>query len=277
MPNNHSTQQFTGGIQCLGCGFLNPPGNTYCNGCGRPLVPDTQDLYTEKPKKKLSGAAIALICIGIAAAIGCATVALIIWGPFSFGSNSDDAEPTETATETIETEQPIEEPTDEPTERPTDRPTSRPTSEPENNYEVSTHAPSYSYYSTTDSTHSFRCDYPAEFSFITPPADHKWLTYALEAYDGTGYIYIGGAKGKSAEKTAADFINTAGNSGTVLVNDQVDGVYCRVKTKNSSGYHYAYFDLSNNQLRGFEVHYDSDQDSRYSKYISHMEDTLYCY
>ena len=267
---NPGDYQFNPNIRCVRCGYNNQPGSTYCNGCGAPLFPGTVQ------NKKISGAVIALICIGAVALIGCTIVALIIFGPFGLGHN--DPDPTEAVTEVVVTEAPTAEPTPEPTPAPTAEqrrePPPPPPAEPDRSME---YVPTYSYYSKTVSSYSFSCDYPSDFYSVRTPGSESWVSYALEAPDGTGHIYIGGASGRSASDAVAGFLETPGYGGTVLANDQVDGSYCRIKTINAAGYHYAYFRLTGNMVRGFEVHYASDQDTRYSRYISHMESALYCY
>lgn len=132
-----------------------------------------------------------------------------------------------------------------------------------------------SYYTYSDSSYNFSCAYPSHFRLYND--SDSFVRYSLCAPDNSALLKIcaaGNGSGRSPSAVAAGFKSSY--PGSVEYEDSGSS-WCAVRTRNSSGYHYCYFKLTDGMIRGFEFHSDSKYFNTYDMYINDIYGSLNFY
>lgn len=133
--------------------------------------------------------------------------------------------------------------------------------------------PSYSTYS--DSDYNFSCSYPSHFRVYNEK--NNFMRYTLSAPDDTATLKICATSNSSwlSVSTVAGNFKSSYPGSTDYENSGAD--WCAVRTYKNGWYHYGYFKLTNNMIRGFEFHFNSNYFDIYDRYINDIYNSFKFY
>ncbi len=130
--------------------------------------------------------------------------------------------------------------------------------------------PTYATY--TDKDYNFSCSYPTHFQVYNE--NNSFMRYTLKAADNTATLKICATKNSSnlSVQTVLDNFKST-YPGNVDYENSGD-YWCVASTAKDGTAHYAYFNLKNGMIRGFEFHCDEKYIDIYDKYINDIYDSL---
>lgn len=265
--NNGQHSQGAEQIFCMHCGTPNPASNCFCLNCGKnlkekPAIESTPYKTPEKrPEKSYMPIIIGLIIVAIVSVV---VAIFVVFSDYWFVLHNDSPEPTETIS-VAQTQIPTVEPTEEPTEKPTPTPSMRPTPIP-------TQTNDYSYSVYNDYDFAFSCPYPSD-SYRIDHSVSKFHKYCINTYDGST-IHICGtnSNGRTAAKIADGFKKEYYH--TNVITNTIGSNFCSILITDGYTYHYCYYSLTENMVRGFEMSFDVDYYDTYMDHADYMRANL---
>lgn len=252
IPQNTQTHQNNNYVLCSNCNAQNTVGSSHCYACGA-------NLNVAKRPKSDTTLIIILSVVAVICVIG--VLFILFGGPFLFKAK------TENAMNNVDSVAYTEDVAHPPAPKPKHTP--KPTPIPIEDHE-SPNRPHYVTYETYDDyEYSFSCPYPDEFYEISPLSSFTRLS--LAANDGSGKIYICGTynNGRTSAKVADNFMSS--HSYNEVVFNECYSDYCSVMISNGAKYNYCYYNLCDNQIRGFEMEFDADCYEMYMDYAVNMQ------
>ena len=129
-----------------------------------------------------------------------------------------------------------------------------------------------SFRSYADNEYNFSCEYPAHFTAASNSS--KFVRRSYKAPDNTATVNICATKnstGLSAKKVQDNF--KASFPGTVDY-ENIGSDWCVCRMYKDGMYHYGYFSLKNDMIRGFEMHFDGAYYKTYGTYVDYIYDSL---
>lgn len=266
---------------CKTCGKIIRGDARFCENCGMFQGPVTGN--TDRPQRN----PLMFVLIGVGAVLAIALIIAIIT-VLSSGGRDDKNEvspsppPIRTQAPTltpIPTLTPMPTPTPTliptstpvPTTTPKPMPTQAPKSAPAPQKPNVVSNPSYETYENYE--YSITCPYPSHFKEYYEPSE--FFLESLKDADNTANLQICGTvndNGRSADAVIDNFIHDY--QGTVVERYAADS-WCKILTKDSSKYHFGYFELTNGMIRGIEFHFDAQYYDTYVPYINYIVDWVY--
>ena len=130
--------------------------------------------------------------------------------------------------------------------------------------------PTYNTY--TDSKYKFTCSYPAHFIEIYNNDPFARCSY--KASDNTATLNICGTNNSSNLSVETVQNNFKSSYPGTIDYENSGNDWCVCRTYKDGIYHYGYFKIKDGMIRGFELHFDSDNYTVYDGYVNDIYRSL---